>query len=213
MNSWWDFFIGLVLIIIWITGGVYVTEANILLTSHKNDDNDLQQAYNLTFWAAFITWFLVVLFIILIILSVFGIVALFGTGIGEVGTAESLEARNLITSQQGQAAIGYGISWFTIIFLITALILVITTGTLAAISASDIAKSSNTNIGNSYGDCIIAASLCISAAGIILIAFIVYYVIEYQREQKFKKQEETELANIKQLKEKAYLNKLGININ
>lgn len=209
MNSWWDFILGLILIIIWITGGVYVTQANIALTSHKNDNNYLSEAYNLTFWASFITWFLVVLFIILLILSVFGIVALFGSGIGEAGAAESIEARNFITSDQGQATINRGISWFTVLFLITAIILIITTGTLAAIAASDIAKSGNTNIGNSYNECIIAASLCISAAAIILIAFITYYTIDYLNEQKFKKQEEIELENIKEIKEKAYLNKLG----
>lgn len=209
MNSWWDFILGLILIIIWITGGVYVTQANIALTPHKNDNNDLNEAYNLTFWASFITWFLVVLFIILIILSVFGVVALFGSGIGEVGAAESIEARNFITSDQGQATINRGISWFTVLFLITAIILIITTGTLAAIAASDIAKSGNTNIGNSYNECIIAASLCISAAAIILIAFITYYTIDYLNEQKFKKQEQIELENIREIKEKAYLNKLG----
>jgi hypothetical protein len=209
MNSWWDFFLGLLLIIIWIVGGVYVTQANISITPNKNENNDLQQAYNLTFWASFITWFLVVLFIILIILSVFGIVALFGSGIGEVGAAESLETQNLLASEQGQ--ISYGISWFTILFLITAIILIITTGTLSAIAASYISKSGNTNIGNAYNDCIIAASLCISAAGIILIAFLIYYIIDYQKEQKFNKQMQIELENIKEIKEKAYLNKLGIN--
>jgi hypothetical protein len=212
MNSWLDFILGLVLIVIWITGGVYVTEANILLTPHKNDDDNLKNAYNLTFWASFITWFLVALFIVLLILSIVGVVALFGSGAGEIGAAESVEAKNFLSSQQGQTTISYGISWFTVLFLIVAIILIVTTGILSAIAASDIAKSGNTNIGNSYSDCIVAASLCISAAGVILIAFIVYYILDYQKEQKFKNQEQIELEKIKEIKEQAYLNKLGFNI-
>ena len=142
------------MIILWIVAGGYATQANIALSSRRNDDPELQRAYTYTFWAAFITWTLIGIFIILIILSVVGVVALFGSGAGEVGVAAEEggaveeaggsryeRGRAYAQSPDGQSNISTGISWLTIGFLVFALILVGITGVLTAIAATSIVKS------------------------------------------------------------------------
>src|SRR5579871_6212246 len=114
MGSFWNFVFGLILIIIWILSGGYVTQANILLTSYNQKDDDLHSAYWHTFWAAFTTWTLVGLFIIFVILGIVGIVALFSTGIGEAASVESIS----VAQQAGSTittTVSTGASWLTIL--------------------------------------------------------------------------------------------------
>jgi uncharacterized membrane protein len=212
MSSSWNFLFGILLVIIWVVAGGYVTQANVFLTSYKNQDPDFHRAYWFTFWAAFVTWFLIGLFILLVILSVLGVVALFGSGVGEVGVAaggaaegaEGLElaegsegiggfnmmgAQNYANSPDGQNSINTGISWATIGFLVFALILVSITGVLAAIAASSMAESpiydpSIANLKKSYTNCIIGASMCLGAVGLLIIGIIIYFVVGHQRQQK-----------------------------
>ena len=203
MSSFWNFLFAAVLMLIWIIAGGFVTQASVFLTPFKNKDDDLNRAYWFAFWAAFITWSLVGIFIILIILSIIGVVALFGSGVGEAEvaveggavTAEEIGAAKVAKSSKGKGAVSTGISWFTIIFLGFALILVTTTGILAAIAASSMIKSSNYDPSNhklstAYTDCIVSASLCLGAAGILIIGIIVYLIVGEQKKKKIQQQKE-----------------------
>jgi len=197
MSSVWNFLFASILIILWIISGAYVTQASIFLTDFSDTDDYLHRAYWLTFWAAFTTWGLIAIFIILVILSVIGLVALFGSGAGEaeVAASEAEEAysisnyQNLATSSN----INTGISWFTLGFFVLALILVTITGVLAAISASSINSSPNfyqetVRLVSAYHDCIIGASLCIGSASILLIGIVIYFIIGIRRTNEHNKQ-------------------------
>lgn len=201
MSSFWNFAFGFILVILWIVSGVFITQASIYLTPYKDTDEYLHRAYWFTFWGAFVTWFLVALFIILVILSIVGLVALFGSGVGEAGVAaEGVEGEASLSqlqgyaqSPEGQSAISGGISWLTLAFLIFALILVTITGVLAAIAASSMAESphfdrSVAKLNTAYTDCIVAASVCLGAAGILLIGTIIYFIIGWRAEQARKKE-------------------------
>lgn len=199
MSSFWNFAFGAILIIIWIVAGGFVTQANTYLHHYRNDDKYMHSAYWYTFWAAFVTWTLIGIFILLIILSIIGVVALFGTGVGEAGTAaEAAEVESAETMGKGKKSgkiAGKTISWFTIAFLIFALFLVATTGILAAIAASDMVKSSsydNTNrkLTSAYQSCIISASVCLGAVGIIIIGIITYIAIGFQKKKKIEQEAE-----------------------
>lgn len=225
MSSFWNFAFGALLVLIWIVAGGFVTQANVKLHSTKDKDSDLNKAYWYTFWAAFITWFLVGIFILLIILSVLGIVALFGSGVGEAGaaaeggavaaegaegaeTAEAAEAEEgaagrsrkaneAAKSPQGQSAVSTGVSWLTIAFLVFALILVAITGVLSALAAASMIRSpnydpSNANLRTAYTDCIIAASMCLGAGGLLIIGIIVYFIIGEQHKKKIEAQQKLE---------------------
>jgi len=237
MSSFWNFLFGAILVIVWIISGGFVTQANVFLTSYKDKDSDLSRAYWYSFSAAFITWFLIGVFIILIILSVIGLVALFGSGVGEAGAAaEEAETarvaaeaeftlsrkgiRNYATSPQGQSTITTGISWFTIGFLVFALLLVVTTGILSALAASSMTQSHNfdpsdSKLKTAYNDCIIAASLSLGAAGLLIIGIIVYFVVGLERQRKIdaqkkleQKREQLELAEIRRVKQEALRQKI-----
>jgi hypothetical protein len=162
-----------------------------------------------------VTWFLIALFILLVILSVLGVVALFGSGVGEAGVAaeegsvaeESYTSRYL-NSQQGQDNINTGISWFTIGFLFFALILVSITGVLSAIAATDIAASPNydpsvPNLKTAYNDCIIAASISLGAAGLLIIGSIIYFIVGYQQSNRATAQRQSELSDIDELRRRS----------
>jgi heme/copper-type cytochrome/quinol oxidase subunit 2 len=220
MSSFWNFAFGFILVIVWVIAGGFVTQASVFLTSYRDTDDNLHRAYWFTFWASFVTWFLIAIFIILIILSVLGVAALFGSGAGELGVAAEGEAaaaegglgvtEGFVPNMQSVKS-SQGISWTTIVFLIFALILVIVTGTLSAIASSNIKQSSNykntiSKLETAYNDCIIAAVMCLGAAGILIIGLFVYFIIGYQQSQKIRAQEEKiqaqkrlELSEIKQL--------------
>ena len=217
MSSFWNFAFGAILVLIWIVAGGFITQTSVFLTPYINDDSDLHNAYWYAFWAAFITWTLIGIFIILVILSVIGVIALFGTGVGEAGVAveggaaaaeggavaaEGIEAESLGStaakasgSKKGKGVISTGISWLTIGFLVFALILISITGILSALSASSIAKSSNYDPTNNkmktaYTDAIVAACICLGAGGLLIIGIIVYFIIGEQRKKKIEKEKE-----------------------
>lgn len=173
------FVFGLILAVLWIVSGGLLTQASVFLRDPSSKDPRLRRAYDITTWAAVITWLLVALFIILVILSIVGVVGLFSTGAGE---AEAAEAKN------SGGAVKTGASIATIIFFILALALVITTGILAAISANDIRLTLTTSTPNpikvAYRDCVIAAGLCIGATLLLIIGGIVYLIVSGQRKKK-----------------------------
>lgn len=206
MGSFWNFAFATLLIVLWIIAGGFVTQANVKLGPYRNDDDQLSTAYWRTFWAAFITWTLVGLIIILIILVLIGVVTLFATGVGEVGavavggttaavtTATTVATKAASTALKANASKGViktGISWVTILFLIVALILVSLTGILAATAASSIVSSpnydpNNEKLSKAYTNCVIAAIMCLGTAGVLIIGFIVYLVIGIQNQRKAK---------------------------
>lgn len=211
MSSFWNFLFGAVLVIIWIIAGGFVTEANVFLTNYKDKDDYLHRAYWFTFWAAFVTWFLIGVFIILVILSVMGFAEIFGAA--EEGTAAESKGASKSSSYSPQGkSWKSGISWITIGFLIFALILVGITGILAAIAASSMVQSPNFDpsvekLQKAYNDCIIAASLCLGAGGLLIIGLITYSIVGYERKKKAEakkkekeKEEQLELAEIQQIK-------------
>ena len=227
MSSFWNFAFGALLVIIWIVAGGFITKTNVLLGPYKNDDDNFNNAYWYSFWAAFVTWTLIGIFIILVILSVIGVIALFGSGVGEAGAVAeggiaATEGAETVTlagvgkksasSKEGKGAISTGISWLTIGFLIFALILVGITGILSALTASSMVKStnydpSNDKLKNAYNNAIIAASLCLGAGGLLIIGIIAYFIVGEQRKRKIKaqkelaaKERELELHELQQLK-------------
>lgn len=179
MASVLAFVFGLILAVLWIVSGGLLTQASVFLRDPSSKDPRLLRAYDITTWAAVITWLLVALFIILVILSIVGVVGLFSTGAGE---AEAAEAKN------SGGAVKTGASIATIIFFILALALVITTGILAAISANDIRQTLTSSTPNpiqvAYRDCVIAAGLCIGATLLLIIGGIVYLVISGRQKKK-----------------------------
>ena len=79
-------------------------------------------------------------------------------------------------------------SWFTILWLIIAIILVIVTGVLAALTAGNMIKSPHYHqivpLETAYKDAVIAAVLSLGSTGILFIGIIIYLVLRYQAEQK-----------------------------
>ena len=169
------------------------------------DNGNFSEAYKYSFWAAFTTWTLVGIFIILIILAVCGIVALFGTGAGEAGVAAeemSAEERVARNALRGKTAPKKP-SGLTIAFLVFSLILVIITGILSALTASKIqndclfsnpqAKGAptyqNKDIAKALHNAIVAASMCLAAAGLLIIGIITYFIIRERENTKYEREE------------------------
>lgn len=202
MSSVWVFLVGLVLLVLWIYIGGLVTQANVYLTSYRKTDTNFAAAYRDTFKAAFITWTIVGIFLLLAALSVAGVVALFGSGVGEVavageGGAIAAEGSAVAAEGAGEASLQdqllraqhtpnllAGVSWVTIIFLVCAIVLVLVTGYYALRAANSLASSSNYNNGNhkqvtAYDDCRRSAVLSLGTVGAMLLVVIVYYGYEY----------------------------------
>jgi hypothetical protein len=202
MSSAWNIVFGIILIIIWLIAGWFITQASIALTSYKGRDTYLKNAYWYSFSAAVITWSLVALFILLVILAIVGVVSLFSSGAGTALAGVSSTPT-------------VGISWLTIIFLVFALILVGITGVLSALAAYNIAKSPNylstdTKLKGAYTNCIIAAALCIGAGVVLLIGAISAIIVGVNRQRQIdernaiKKEILLERARVEIAKRQAY---------
>lgn len=194
MSSYLGIILAVVLILIWLVAGGYITQANIKIRGFEGDDVFFRKANNYAFWAAFITWFLVALFILLIILAVVGVVGLFSTGVGEAAevgeageAAEEESSASKLYKQyqntQGNQDQG-GISWSTIIFLFFATVLVSITGVLAALAADQLKQShlfmeSNADMKTAYDDCVITAIICLGSVGLLVLGVIFYLFIGF----------------------------------
>lgn len=200
MGHFWNFVFGIVLLGIWLVSGGFITQTNVFITKYRKDDDQMSKAWTYSFMAAFVTWFLVVLFILLIILAIVGVVALFGTGVGEVGVAAggaATAAEGLLTSTAKSAVTsGAGLSWVGIGFIVISLTLVVLSGVLSAMTAQQINnslsfkvnKQNNPKLPKAYSNAIIAACACLGAFGFLLIALAVYIFIGIRRKHKLKKQ-------------------------
>ena len=190
MSSYWGILLVVVLIVIWIVAGGYITQANIKIRKFEGNDQFFKKANDYAFWAAFITWFLVTLFVLLMILAIAGVVGLFSTGAGEaeVGAeeaegAEEDEESNLY-KQYSKSQNQGGISWSTIIALIFTIVLVSITGILAALAAEKLKQSSkftesNADMKIAYDDCVIAAIMCLGTGGLLILSVIFYFFIGF----------------------------------
>lgn len=183
MSTFFTFAFSALLIIIWIIAGGFITQSSVLLHPTIDKDTFLHKAYWYSFWAAFVTWTLIAIFLILIVLAVLGVVGLFSTGVGEEATAADVLGSSKISS------VTNNISWLTVIFLIVALILVAVTGVLSALTADNIKKSPNykptdAKMKKAYTNAIIAASLCLGAGGLLIIGMIAYFVLTWQETKK-----------------------------
>lgn len=194
MSSIWVSLLSFLLILLWVVTGGYVTQANVYISPYRKKDSQIKLAYDYSYWAAFITWFIVGVFVILIILSVLGIAALFGSGVGEVGAAaeagEAGEAGGQFARYGGKLP---SLSITTLIFLGGALGLVITTGVLAALAADTLVKSpaydsSNRKLAKARENLIIAAVASLGTVGVLIAALITYLAVERSRKEKFKEE-------------------------
>jgi hypothetical protein len=186
MSTLFTFSFSALLIIIWIVAGGFITQSSVFLHATRDTDEFLHRAYWYAFWAAFITWTLVVIFIILIGLAIFGVVGLFSTGIGEEGIAAEAVEGNKLSSLTSS-----NFSWVTVIFLVFALILVFVTGVLSALTASNIKASKNyvetdARQHKAYTNAIIAAALCLGAGSLLIIGMITYFILSAQASSKAK---------------------------
>jgi len=195
MSSYWGIILVVILILIWIIAGGYITQANIKIRGFEGNDQFFRTANNYAFWAAFITWFLVALFVLLIILAIAGVVALFSSGAGEAGEAEAAVSEEETTyskvykqyqksseSSQTSQSSDDTISWSTIIILFFAFVLVGITGVLAALAADQLKQShlfsdSDPNMVIAYNDCITAAIICLGTDILIILGIIFYFFI------------------------------------
>lgn len=214
MSSFWVFTLAIILIVAWIVAGGYLTQANVYLRPYKGLDNNFKTAYDWTLYAAIITWVIVGIIVLLVILSVVGVVALFGSGAGEVGVAaaetgevaEGAEATGEVAEEEAASnpeqekarevkdgnknpEVEPKTSWISIAFFVFAFVLITISGILAAGAASNIIKSPNYDNTNSKmtkarSNCSIAAIICLGSAGVLIIGAIAYWIFEYTRKER-----------------------------
>lgn len=201
MASFVNFVFAVILIVIWIAAGVLITQTNIYTRPYQDKDSEMKKAHTYSYWAAFITWFLIVLFVLLLILAIVGVVALFGSGAGEAGAVEA-EASEIESIASNSSQIKSGFSIATILFLGVSIVLVSITGVLSALSASDLAASptfdpQNAKLKKAYGNAVISSVLSLGAVGLLVIGTITYMVIREQKKKKLQRlilEEQTESA-------------------
>ena len=120
MSTFWNFVFAFILIVVWLVAAGYATQSEIYITDIKNGDPNINFAWVSLFVVAFLTWALLAIFLILIGLSIFGVITLFGSGVGEAAVAES----SLFSGAGTKVVKKVGIPWLTIFFLIFALLIV-----------------------------------------------------------------------------------------
>lgn len=175
----WSIIANIVLIIIYITAGIYISSASSLLGNLKDIDVFFASAYKYATIAAAVTWILLILTIIGLIAFIYFFIE---TG-GEIAVAA------------GQVA---SVSGWSLLFLIIILFLIFVIGGLSAKAANDIASSPkyNSNIpdmASAYHYSIISAVLALGAGSFVLLWLIVdliYY---------FKGPEETKEVELKKV--------------
>jgi len=176
-----------ILLIIWIVAGGYITEASVYLGYVKNTDSRLDTAYAYAFAVSFVIWTLVLLAIVGICFAIAAAPEI------AAGMSEAKAMSALTKSTKGA-------SWVIILFLIGATILVMVTGILAAVVASNIRSSekydvNDKNIAVAYTDSIISACLSLVTVGILIIGMIVYIVLKTKSKNEAKQKLEALYQN------------------
>lgn len=163
----WSIFANIVLIIIYITAGIYISSASSILKS-LNDTGDpfFQSAYKYATIAAVVTW-------ILLILAIIGLIAFIYFYIDTGGE---------IAVVAGEIA---SVSGWSLLFLIIILLLIFIIGGLSAKAANDVSSSSKYNpnipeMASAYHNSIIAAVLALGAGSFVLLWLIVDLIYYFQ---------------------------------
>lgn len=160
-----QWFFNILLLILYIATGVYITKASVALGPYTNDPN-IATAHKYAVIASVIPW-------ILIALSIIGIIIYF------VYFFESGAEVQLIQSQLKTANSS---SWWPTIFFIIMLLLITLTGILSAAAAHyiQISNSYSTSkipdVITAFTDALISSILCISIV-IIIIGILIYRAI------------------------------------
>jgi len=189
MNTTLVLIFALFLIVIWIIAGVFITITEINVKPYSGQDPLMGKGYTYAFWAAFVTWFLLALFIVLVI---GGAALLYSSGAGEAEAGEAaleeFEAQQAEGGAGGFKGLGErkeikgGANAVAVILISLFIGLLFITGILAALSAYDIVESpifdpTNASLNKAYIDAIVAASLSLGIVGLLIIGLITYVVV------------------------------------
>lgn len=110
MGSIWNIVFAFGLLLIWMIAGVFITDASVKLGSYKDVDNYFNNAYWYAFWAAFITWFLVILvFIIIVTIIILGLLGFAVLTVGTGGTADAAIVGGTAAAVGTEVAVDAGI--------------------------------------------------------------------------------------------------------
>ena len=173
------------LIIIWIVAGGYITQANVKISGNKDNDGTdyLHNAYHYSFWAAFATWTLVGLAVILIVFGILIGGLLFATGVGEVALDSAAIAKGISGVQPHVSKLG-------ITLLVLGVVLGLITGILSAMTAVNVKKSSqydsSEDLQKAHTDAVIASIITLTSVGLTFIAIIGYLVYVSKQKKKYK---------------------------
>jgi len=185
------------MLLIWIVSGGFLTQASTFLHGSR-DDRNISKAYWLTFAAAFMTWFLIGMTIIVVILIIAGVVGL-TAGTGGADLAVGAE-------EAATMPIGPAMSWGTILLCVAAAILIATSGSLGAAAAYYIRKSGKyketptvQHIHKAYKWCIIAACMCLVGFFLVVSGFMLLW---WHNNKKKKEKEQAKEKAKEEIEEK-----------
>lgn len=213
MASFLSWIFSFVLIAVWVTAGGFITEANIFIDKDKEENFGKAKMYSLI--AALVTWILLGIFIILLGLAIFGVITLFGSGVGEAGLAAESIGGGLLKAGAESKLKKVGLSWFTILFLLFAVFLVTLTGVLSVLTAVNLQRSTTFSEEKqtdreqkAYLDSIIAASLSLGTVGLLLIGLATYIGVSISKKKKvariLRENAEKKAAMMERIKQRQY---------
>jgi len=192
--------VSIILVVIWIVAGVFITQANVKLHDYKNEDDPYAHpAWTYSFWAAFTTWTLVGIFTILLIAGLLIGGALFATGIGETEVAVTGVAK---AAQDGirtaTGAVKPHISKLAIAALVVGVVLATTTGILSAMTAVDVRKigtyDSDSVLKEAHDEAVKAAVICLTSVGLTVVAGVSYIWYVESKKKKYTEEVKEEKA-------------------
>ena len=188
MSTFLIFLVLLILAIIFVISGVFVTKAAVKLHKGGDTEPNLAKAHKFLVWTSVLTWIIVALIIILIVLGiVFGATILPELGIGTGSLAGVAGAAKGGKHVEGHHGIGF---WLIAIGLILAIILDVAVGVMAAYAAvlikryiDNVNTTVSPDITEAYHAAVIAAVLTLVAVGLLVIAVIAYsaHVVSQKR--------------------------------
>jgi hypothetical protein len=168
----WTQILIFLLLVIWIIAGVFITITSLDLGPYKDKDKYLSQAYTYSTWASVVTWITLALLIGLVVLAIFGVVALFSTGVGEVALATG--------------GVASGISGITIFFLIIFIALLIASAVLSILTMNQIALSSlytkDAKVTKAYKYAQTCAILTIITLIVVIGGFLIYFLFRNRKQ-------------------------------
>lgn len=165
MSKFLNIFLSIILIVIWIISGGFITQANVFIQYHRDDDY-LKKAYLYSFSASFITWFIVGVFVLIIVLACFGVIEV-------IGSASSFASKSGIAVK---------------VFLICSFILTFVTGILSVLTAIYLQISNEKNksfsikrLHQAYIDSIISSCMCLVSTILLIISFFLFEYLKHRK--------------------------------